>query len=185
MGTAELILIGISLAMDAFAVSVTNGMCADERRVRGAFLCGIIFGAYQGIMPAIGYALGMGFGSIIERADHWVALILLGFIGIKMMIGSKSSDGGKQDGRLTLALVLVQGFATSVDALAVGISFAALSANIVFSSAVIAGVTFLISSAGFIVGGKFGDILNSKAEFAGGLVLLLIGLKIFVEHTFL
>lgn len=125
MSIFELFLTACGLSMDAFAVSVTNGLCVRKGRVRGALMCGIIFGLFQGIMPAIGYALGMNFAEYIERFDHWIALILLGFIGLNMIYGS-GVDEILTGGRLTFGAVLVQGFATSVDALAVGISFAAL-----------------------------------------------------------
>ena len=123
MSIFELFLTACGLSMDAFAVSVTNGLCVRKGRVGGALMCGIIFGLFQGIMPAIGYALGMNFAEYIERFDHWIALILLGVIGLNMICGS-GDDEIQTGGRLTFGAVLVQGFATSVDALAVGISFA-------------------------------------------------------------
>ena len=117
MSIFELFLTACGLSMDAFAVSVTNGLCVRKGRVRGALMCGIIFGLFQGIMPAIGYALGMNFAEYIERFDHWIALILLGFIGLNMICGS-GEDEIQTGGKLTFGAVLVQGFATSVDALA-------------------------------------------------------------------
>ena len=136
MSIFELFLTACGLSMDAFAVSVTNGLCVRKGRVRGALMCSIIFGLFQGIMPAIGYALGMNFAEYIERFDHWIALILLGFIGLNMICGS-GEDEIQTGGKLTFGAVLVQGFATSVDALAVGISFAALGVGIVRSAAFI------------------------------------------------
>ena len=182
MSIFELFLTACGLSMDAFAVSVTNGLCVRKVRVRGALMCGIIFGLFQGIMPAIGYALGMNFAEYIERFDHWIALILLGFIGLNMICGS-GDDEIQTVGRLTFWAVLVQGFATSVDALAVGISFAALGVGIVRSAAFICVVTAALSFCGFMLGNKFSGKLKSKARIVGGVILICIGLKIFAEQT--
>ena len=182
MSIFELFLTACGLSMDAFAVSVTNGLCVRKGRVRGALMCGIIFGLFQGIMPAIGYALGMNFAEYIERFDHWIALILLGFIGLNMICGS-GDDEIQTGGRLTFGSVLVQGFATSIDALAVGISFAALGVGIVRSAAFICVVTAALSFCGFMLGNKFSEKLKSKARIVGGVILLCIGLKIFAEQT--
>lgn len=138
--------------------------------------------AFQGIMPAIGYALGMNFAEYIERFDHWIALILLGFIGLNMICGS-GEDEIQTGGRLTFGEVLVQGVATSVDALAVGISFAALGVDIVRSAAFICVVTAALSFCGFMLGNKFSGKLKSKARIVGGVILMCIGLKIFAEQT--
>ena len=173
MSVFELFLTACGLSMDAFAVSVTNGLCVKKGRVRGALMCGIIFGLFQGIMPAIGYALGMNFAEYIERFDHWIALILLGFIGLNMICGS-GDDEIQTGGRLTFGAVLVQGFATSVDALAVGI---------VRSAAFICVVTAALSFCGVMLGNKFSGKLKSKARIAGGVILICIGLKIFAEQT--
>ena len=173
MSIFELFLTACGLSMDAFAVSVTNGLCVRKGRVRGALMCGIIFGLFQGIMPAIGYALGMNFAEYIERFDHWIALILLGFIGLNMICGS-GDDEIQTGGRLTFGAVLVQGFATSVDALAVGISR---------SAAFICVVTAALSFCGFMLGNKFSGKLKSKARIVGGVILICIGLKIFAEQT--
>ena len=174
MSIFELFLTACGLSMDAFAVSVTNGLCVKKGRVRGALMCSIIFGLFQGIMPAIGYALGMNFAEYIE--------ILLGFIGLNMICGS-GDDEIQTGGRLTFGAVLVQGFATSVDALAVGISFAALGVGIVRSAAFICVVTAALSFCGVMLGNKFSGKLKSKARIAGGVILICIGLKIFAEQT--
>ena len=175
MSIFELFLTACGLSMDAFAVSVTNGLCVRKGRVRGALMCGII-------MPGIGYALGMNFAEYIERFDHWIALILLGFIGLNMICGS-GEDEIQTGGRLTFGAVLVQGFATSVDALAVGISFAALGVGIVRSAAFICVVTAALSFCGVMLGNKFSGKLKSKARIVGGVILICIGLKIFAEQT--
>lgn len=182
MTLIEIIIIGISLAMDAFAVSVSNGMCTKGQRFFNALLCGVVFGLYQGVMPAIGYTLGSGFGEKIEKYDHYIALILLGFIGVKMIWEALCDSQKASESRLTIPMLLVQGLATSVDALAVGVSLAALSADIVLSSAVICVITLFIAFCGYYIGSKFGSFSSDKAEIAGGTALILIGIRIFLSH---
>ncbi len=187
MSFAEIFLIGVGLAMDAFAVSVTNGMCRSGKAPVIALSGGICFGLFQGIMPTLGYALGSTFSQYIERYDHVIALLLLGYIGGKMIFdvikGGESASGG---GKLKLSELLLQGVATSIDALAVGVSFAAMMpwSKMAASAGIIAGTTFIIAFAGALIGKRFGSILNDKAQLAGGLILIGIGVKIFVEHTF-
>lgn len=189
MNLTELFMIAIGLAMDAFAVSVTNGICASKkepsRKVLGALLCALTFGLFQGAMPSLGYFIGMSFSGFIEKADHWIALLLLGFIGIKAIKGSREHKEEQENLSLSLYVLLVQGFATSVDALTAGITFAALGEGIVMSAAVIAAVTAILSAAGFFIGEKAGNALCSKAQLAGGILLVGIGVKIFTEHVFL
>lgn len=186
MGIAELILIGIGLSMDAFAVSVTNGLCCKEIRAGKTVMTGLCFGGFQGLMPLIGYFLGRGFAKYITSLDHIIALILLGFIGGQMIIESfKKDEDEKNEVRLTPKMLLMQGVATSIDALAVGVSFAALpDVNIAFAASAICCITFVFSVVGVGIGKKFGTVLNSKAQLVGGLILVGIGVKIFVEHTF-
>lgn len=186
MGIAELILIGIGLSMDAFAVSVTNGLCCKEIRAGKTVMTGLCFGGFQGFMPLIGYFLGRGFAKYITSLDHIIALILLGFIGGQMIIESfKKDEDEKNEVRLTPKMLLMQGVATSIDALAVGVSFAALpDVNIAFAASAICCITFVFSVVGVGIGKKFGTVLNSKAQLVGGLILVGIGVKIFVEHTF-
>ena len=188
MGSMELFLIALGLSMDAFAVAVTNGMCAKNMRMGWAFATALTFGLFQGVMPTIGYLLGQTFTEYIARFDHVIALVLLGFIGGKMLLEAmKKEDKDACDPRgtvLGLRFLLLQGVATSIDALAVGISLSALRVNIVSSAAFIALITFLCSYGGVFIGKRFGSILNRKAEIAGGIILIGIGIKIFVEHTF-
>lgn len=186
MGITELILIGIGLSMDAFAVSVTNGLCCKEIRAGKTFLTGLCFGGFQGLMPLIGYFLGRGFAKYITAFDHIIALILLSFIGGQMIFESfKKDDEDNGETCLTAKMLLMQGIATSIDALAVGVSFAALEGvNIAFAASAICGITFAFSVTGVRIGKKFGTILNNKAQLVGGLILIGIGVKIFVEHTF-
>lgn len=185
MNLTELILIAVSLSMDAFAVAVTNGICTKENKIKEALLCGVVFGLFQGFMPSIGYAVGHRFSSAAERYDHFIVLILLGFIGINMIMENKNNEEKKNNKyKLSMGLLLVQGFATSVDALAVGISFVALNVSIQLPVIIILIITFLLSTAGFMLGKKAGDLIKNKAELVGGIVLIFIGLKIFAEHIF-
>ena len=186
MRLTELSLLAIGLSMDAFAVSVTNGLCVKKIGWKGALACGVCFGLYQGIMPTLGFALGKTFEVFIKSIDHYIALILLGFIGGKMLIdGIKNKEEEVENtASLTFGLLMVQGVATSIDALAVGVSFAALSVNIVSAAAFICCVTFIFSFAGVFIGKKFGTVLNNKAEILGGIILISIGVKIFIEHMF-
>lgn len=185
MGYFEIILIGIGLSMDAVAVSMTNGMCLKQMCVKHAFATAFAFGLFQGIMPLIGYFAGSVFAAKVNAIDHWLALILLGFIGGKMVYEAVTSDEGHTVCKvLTFRLLLVQAIATSIDALAVGVSFAALTVNIISSVCIIAATTFILSFIAVYIGKKFGDLLKQKAEIVGGIILILIGLKIFVEHMF-
>lgn len=189
MTIIEILLIAVGLAMDAFAVSVTNGMCRKNIRLGLTFAIAACFGILQGLMPAIGFTLGSTFTSYVQSFDHLIALVLLGFIGGKMLIdGVQNKDGGDSSVyNLTFGALLVQGIATSIDALAVGVSFAAVMSGYVemlTAVLIIAAVTFIISFAGVFIGKKFGDFLNNKAQIAGGIILIGIGVKIFVEHVF-
>lgn len=186
MGIIELILIGIGLSMDAFAVSVTNGLCCKEIRAGKTFLTGLCFGGFQGLMPLIGYFLGIGFAEYITAFDHIIALVLLGFIGVQMIIEAvKKDEEDTESSCLTAKMLIMQGIATSIDALAVGVSFAALPhVNIAFAAGSICCITFAFSVVGVLIGKRFGTMLNNKAQLVGGLILVGIGIKIFVEHVF-
>lgn len=183
----------VGLSMDAFAVSVTNGMCIKNAKSKQALACGLCFGLFQGLMPVIGFLLGKSFESLISKFDHWIALIFLSFIGIKMIVDSIKGDddeacdvsGGKTGLKLTPSLLLTQGIATSIDALIVGVSFAALSVNIYSAAAFICCVTFAFSFAGVYIGKFFGSKFNNKAQIIGGAILIIIGLKTFIEHVWL
>lgn len=186
MSTVELLLLAAGLAMDACAVSVTNGMVKKNVNKLWALGIALTFGLYQGVMPAIGYALGIKFTNYITKYDHYIALILLGFIGGKMIIEAiKNKDEKvKKDTTLTIGELMVQGVATSIDALAVGVSFAAMNVNIVTSCAYIFVITFAFSFISVFIGKKFGTLFRNKAEIIGGIILVGIGVKIFIEHTF-
>lgn len=182
MGIVEIILIGVGLSMDAVCVSMSNGMCY-KAKLKQAFLIALTFGIFQGIMPIIGYYGGSLFADQIRGIDHWIALILLAIIGGKMIAdGIKKDEESSCSLKLTVKILLVQGVATSIDALAVGVSFAAMEVNIWVSAMIIVACTFILSLIAVFVGKKVGTKLNSKAEIFGGVILVLIGLKIFIEH---
>lgn len=185
MGIIELCILAFGLAMDACAVSMTNGMCYQNVRKGWTLAIGACFGIMQGIMPLLGYFLGTFFSDIISAFDHYVALILLGFIGGKMLWEALHPDAEEdaESGKMTVKLLLMQGIATSIDAMAVGVSFAALpDVNIVSAAALICGITWVLSCIGVVLGKHFGRLLNNKAQILGGLILMGIGVKIFVEH---
>lgn len=187
MGIGTLILLALGLSMDAFAVSVTNGLCVKNVSRRQVLQVGLAFGFAQGAMPVMGYFAGRTFSSAITSLDHWVALILLGAIGGKMIVEAVKSGHEPQScpatGVLTLKTLAVQAVATSIDALAVGISLALMNVNIWFAAGSIACTTFVLSVLGVVIGKKSGGFLKSKAELAGGVILVLIGVKIFLEHV--
>lgn len=182
----ELFFIAVSLAMDAFAVSVSSGITIRKLKVWHAVKIGLFFGVFQAIMPTIGYYLGQFFARYVESVSSWVAFILLTFIGMRMVheaIKSKGEEKPATNDPLNSKVLLVLAVATSIDALAVGIGFAFLpGVNIAISAATIGLVAFVISVFGTFLGKKAGDILGNKAEIAGGLILILIGVKILIQH---
>ena len=182
----ELALIGVGLAMDAFAVSVCKGLAMEKVKKKQALIIGLFFGGFQALMPFIGWALGIRFEKYIISVDHWIAFILLSIIGGKMikeaMEKEEESELKKEDKELDLREMFVLAIATSIDALAVGITFAFLRYPIIEAISIIGVVTFIISVLGVYVGNIFGMRYKSKAEFAGGCILILIGLKILLEH---
>lgn len=180
-------LIAVGLAMDAFAVSVSNGICTKDFGKRDALRQGIYFGAFQFIMPLLGWVLGSSVRESIALIDHWIAFVLLAGIGGNMIRDSRKQEDaeGKVSKKQSGKELALQGLATSIDALAVGISFALLHVHIVYASAIIGVVAFLLSYLGGIFGKGVGKILEKKAEFIGGVVLIGIGLKILAEHLLL
>lgn len=178
----EVLLIGVGLSMDAAAVSATNGMCYTSMKKRQMLLMAFAFGLFQGAMPLIGYFAGTLFTEQISNIDHWVAMILLSFIGGKMLIDGFKKDKDKDVKPFSLKLLTLQAIATSIDALAVGVSFAAVDTNIFYAVCVIAVSTFLLSLFAVWLGRKVGDKLNKTAEILGGAILVFIGVKILVEH---
>ena len=183
----ELFLLGIGLAMDAFAVSVCKGLGMRRLNKKQALIIGLYFGGFQALMPLVGWLLGSQFQKYITSIDHWIAFILLGFIGGKMMIEAirewnEEETVDVMDAPLDHKNMLVLAVATSIDALAVGITFAFLDTPIIEAITIIGITTMIISIIGVVVGNFFGSRYKSKAEFIGGLILVLLGLKILLEH---
>lgn len=185
MGIVELVFLALGVSMDAFAVSVCKGLALRRADWRSMGLCGLWFGVFQAAMPLAGYLLGAMFAGAIEAFDHWVAFGLLAIIGVNMLREALSSDGGG-DGRagdLSPKTMAVLAVATSIDALAVGISLAmAGDVDILAAVALIGVVTFAMSAVGVKLGSVFGDRFEKKAQVAGGLILIGLGLEILLEH---
>ncbi len=188
MGIGELILLAVGLSMDAFAVSICKGLSMKRATLRAQAICGGWFGGFQGLMPLIGFLLGSLFAQAIQSIDHWVAFILLAIIGINMLREAfdRTCDvDGCCDGDADLSVktMFVMAVATSIDALAVGISLAmAGNVNIWLAVTLIAVITFFLSALGVKIGNIFGSRFEKKAEAAGGIILILLGLKILLEH---
>ena len=183
MGIVEIIFIAIGLAMDAFAVSVCKGLSMKKMSWKKAIIIALYFGIFQALMPVIGYALGIGFEESIKFIDHWIAFGLLAFIGgnmIKEALSKEEDDNQNDDVNFKTMVVLA--VATSIDALAVGVTFAFLNVNLILAISIIGILTFIISLLGVKIGNVFGDKFEKKAELAGGIILILIGLKILLEH---
>lgn len=184
MSFVEIIVLSLGLAMDATAVSMTDGLSNRKIRISKALLIGLIFGSFQAMMPLLGFLFGNLFAELIEALDHWIALLLLGYLGGKMLYDGFKKGEEEEVKELTIKTLLVQGVATSIDAFAVGISFATLHVNIVLAVCSIGIITMVLSTLGVLIGKKFGDLLNNKATILGGLILVGMGLKIFIEHMF-
>lgn len=186
MGLVELFLLAVGLSMDAFAVSICKGLGMKKINVKVAVVLALFFGGFQAGMPLIGWALGSQFLGIIGPIDHWTAFFLLAFIGGKMLweaITEPEDEGdGKDANKIDLGEYLMLAIATSIDALAVGISFAALSVDIVPAVAFIGVTTFCFTIAGVVIGHLFGARYEKPATIVGGVVLILIGLKVLLEH---
>jgi putative Mn2+ efflux pump MntP len=181
MGFWELLAIAVGLSMDAFAIAVCKGLSVRKLKIKHILTVGIYFGGFQALMPIIGYYLGEQFESMIKSFDHWIVLALLSLIGINMIRESfKSTE--KLNDSFSLREMLPLAFATSIDALAVGITFAFLGVKIFSAVAFIGAVTFCLAMAGITMGNAFGAKYKSKAEFIGGIVLILMGIKILLEH---
>lgn len=181
MSLIELFLIAVGLSMDAFAVSICKGLSLGKIKLKHMLIAGLWFGGFQALMPAIGYFVGSLFAEEIVAIDHWVAFILLGIIGGSMIKESFDKDD-EIDSCMDFKCMLLLAIATSIDALAVGVSFAFLKVSIVWSVLFIGVITFVLSAIGIKIGSIFGTKYKSKAEFAGGVVLILIGTKILLEH---
>lgn len=182
MGLIELFLIAVGLSMDAFAVSVCKGLAMPKCTFKKAAIVGLWFGGFQALMPAIGYVLGAQFQETIASIDHWIAFVLLALIGGNMIHEALDNDEEEADASLDVKPMFLLAVATSIDALAIGITFAFLKVNIIPAVCFIGIVTFIISFAGVKIGNVFGARYKNKAEIVGGIILILLGLKILLEH---
>ena len=178
MDLLSLFLIAVGLSMDAFAVSVCKGLATPKYKLKYSMICGAWFGGFQALMPAVGYLLGVNFKAI----DHWIAFVLLALIGFNMIREALKNDDEGADPSFTAKSMSLLAVATSIDALAIGITFAFLDVNIVAAVLFIGVCTFVISAAGVKIGSAFGTRFKSKAEIAGGAILIILGLRILVEH---
>lgn len=188
MGIGELFLLAVGLSMDAFAVSVCKGLAMKRATLKAEATCGLWFGGFQALMPTVGFFLGALFADAIEAFDHWVAFALLAIIGINMLKEAlekkdESGDNPEKDADLSVKTMFLMAVATSIDALAVGISLAMVgSVNIWLAAAFIGICTCLLSALGVKIGNVFGSRYEKKAELAGGVILILLGVKILLEH---
>ncbi|GAA0713666.1 manganese efflux pump MntP family protein [Paraclostridium ghonii] len=198
MSLISILLMSFALAMDAFAVSITKGMTMKNITIKLAFKIAFFFGLFQGVMPLIGWALGISFEGYIKAFDHWIALILLSFLGIKMIyesikgepedevaldITQDNMQSDLDDSDIKIKDLIILSIATSIDALAVGVSFAFLNISIIPVVSAIAIITFIVCFVGVLIGKQIGPMLKNYAEIIGGVILILIGLNIFNEHT--
>ena len=181
MGLTDLFLIAVGLSMDAFAVAICKGLSVKKVSIKHGLIVGLYFGGFQAGMPLLGYLLGSSFAKYIESFDHWVAFVLLGIIGINMIRESREC-GEEVNDSFGFKAMLPMAVATSIDALAVGISFAFMRVQIGWAVSFIGIITFLLSAIGVKIGNHFGLKYKSKAELFGGVVLILLGLKILLEH---
>lgn len=182
MDLLTLLTLAVGLAMDAFAVSICKGLAMREKVLKKGIIVGLWFGGFQALMPTIGFFLGTQFKDQITSIDHWIAFVLLGLIGINMVKEALSNDEEQADDSIAVKEMFMLAVATSIDALAVGITFAFLNVHIVSAASMIGVCTFLISFAGVKIGNIFGTKYKSKAEIAGGIILILLGFKILFEH---
>ena len=177
----ELFVLAVGLSMDAFAVSVCKGLAVRRAGARECLTAGVWFGAFQALMPLLGYFLGTTFAEKITAVDHWIAFVLLALIGANMIRESFGEEEG-QSASMTPQAMFPLAIATSIDSLAVGVTFALLTIRIIPAVLTIGCITFVLSAAGVWIGNRFGGKLGSRAEMIGGVVLILLGLKILLEH---
>lgn len=182
MGFIDIFLIGVALSMDAFAVSICKGLSVEKVQPKHLLTAGVYFGGFQALMPLVGFLLGFKFERFIVSVDHWIAFVLLALIGGNMIREALGKDEPEHDASFSFKTMLPLAVATSIDALAVGISFAFLGVDIIEAAALIGITTFVLSGLGVYVGNIFGAKYKSKAEIIGGAVLIFIGLKILLEH---
>lgn len=183
MGVAEIIILAIGLSMDAFAVSICKGLAMNKTNVKSSLIVGIWFGGFQALMPAIGYLIGKSFSAYIDKYDHWIAFVLLAIIGINMIREAFSKEEEDVQGSLAFKVMLTMAIATSIDAMAAGVSFSfsGIALPIYITVVIIGLITLAFSMVGVRIGSVFGDKYKSKAELVGGVMLVLLGLKILLE----
>ncbi len=182
MGILELILIAIGLGMDAFAVSICKGISMSKMNWKKAIIIGLYFGIFQALMPVIGFTLGKAFENLVTSIDHWIAFGILLIIGIKMIIDAFKEDNVSVNDSVNWKVMIILAIATSIDALAVGITFAFLQVNLLLAISIIGIITFILCVIGTKIGNNFGNKFENKAEILGGIVLIFIGVKILLEH---
>ena len=182
MGILDLILTGVALSMDAFAVSIGKGLSVPSLRPRHSLIVGAYFGGFQALMPLLGFLLAGTFAEYIRRFDHWIAFTLLVLIGVNMIREALSGDEEKTDASFGVKTMLPLALATSIDALATGVTFAMTQTNIWIAIAIVGTTTFVFSAVGLKIGNVFGSKYRSKAELLGGIILILMGVKILIEH---
>ena len=182
MTLTELFILAVGLSMDAFAVSVCKGLALPRIKLKHALIVGLWFGGFQALMPVLGYLLGARFAQYIASVDHWLAFVLLAVIGGNMIREARSGETEEADASLAFRPMLTMAVATSIDALAVGVTFAFLSVKVIPAVTLIGTVTCLLSMLGVKLGNRFGVRYKAKAELAGGVILVLLGLKILLEH---
>ena len=182
MDSLTIVLIAIGVAMDAFAISIAKGITVDHNRRKTALIMASFFGGFQMLMPTIGWLAGVSFKEIIMGVDHWIAFGLLAFIGLKIIFDSTKEEQEQEEKRIKLYSLVILAFATSIDALMVGLSFAFLQSSILEPIIVIGVVTFFLSIVGFFFGASLGRVFGNKVKIVGGLILIAIGLRILLEH---
>lgn len=182
MSLWELFVIAVGLSMDAFAVSICKGLSVSRVQVKHVVAVGLYFGGFQALMPLVGYFLGRQFQSLITSVDHWIAFVLLALIGLNMVREARSGEAEDVNDSFSFKTMLPLAVATSIDALAIGVTFAFLKVSIIPAVSFIGVTTFILSAVGLMIGNLFGIRFKSKAELFGGIVLILMGIKILLEH---
>ena len=182
MELTEIFVIGIGLAMDAFAISVCKGLSMKKLALKKAIIIALYFGVFQALMPVLGYFLGSTFSLFVQKVDHWIVFSLLVIIGGNMIKSTTDDEKEKINDRIDVKTMVVLAIATSIDALAVGVTFAFFEINLLLAISIIGVVTFSLAILGVVIGNKFGNKFQNKAELAGGIILIIIGLKILLEH---
>jgi len=182
LNLSEIIFIGIGLAMDAFAVSICKGLSMKKINWKSVIIISLYFGLFQAGMPVLGYFLGSTFSELVQQVDHWIAFILLAIIGGNMIKESTDDEVEKRNDKVDFKTMIILAIATSIDALAVGVTFAFFQVNLLLAITIIGIITSVLSFLGVLIGNKFGDKFQNRAELTGGIILIIIGLKILLEH---